>query len=245
MQYYKTEGVLSKLGRQDQRPYAPLNIVAELGGGGLMCALGISMAIFERNKSGQGQVIDASMTEGAAYLGAWYDANKASFSKPRGLNLLDGGTAYYNTYVTKDFKFVAVGALESGCYENLLKGLNLMDKNLSQSGDQQQQKILFANVFLTKTRDEWAAIFNDLDACVTPVLTGEEAVRYPHNSVKETFQVSSNLPIVIANAAPSLYGLFVKKSGQKKEPKHFRSCRRSKVTGSNFNCPNANCIEFE
>ncbi|NXF89395.1 AMACR racemase, partial [Eubucco bourcierii] len=122
--YLALSGVLSKLGRKDEKPYAPLNLLADFAGGGVMCAVGIVMALYERTKSGKGQVIDASMVEGVAYLSSflWKSQNSMLWSRPRGENLLDSGAPFYETYKTSDGKFMAVGAIEAQFYEQLLKG---------------------------------------------------------------------------------------------------------------------------
>uniref|UniRef100_A0A8C6NV29 Alpha-methylacyl-CoA racemase n=1 Tax=Nothobranchius furzeri TaxID=105023 RepID=A0A8C6NV29_NOTFU len=117
-------GLLSRLGRSGEKPYAPLNLIADFAGGGLTCALGIVLALLERTKSGKGQVIDASMVEGAAYLGSfvWKSQRVGLWSRGRGENLLDSGAPFYDTYKTLDGKYMAVGPLEPQFYEQLLKG---------------------------------------------------------------------------------------------------------------------------
>ncbi|KAK3782830.1 hypothetical protein RRG08_002463 [Elysia crispata] len=186
--YIATSGLLSMLGRQGEKPYPPLNILADFAGGGLPCALGIVIALFERSRSGLGQVIDCSMVEGSAYMSAWVDIVRGHFfAKKRGQNMLDGGAAYYDTYETKDGKFMAVGAVEDKFYEALLKGLELDPSKVSQGDDQVEQKQLFEKIFLTKSRDEWVQVFADLDACVTPVLTSDEAAEHPHNQHRGLF----------------------------------------------------------
>ncbi|NXS20616.1 AMACR racemase, partial [Mystacornis crossleyi] len=122
--YLALSGVLSKLGRKNENPCAPLNILADFAGGGVMCAMGIVIALFERARSGRGQVIDASMVEGVAYLSSflWKSQNLGLWSQPQGENMIDGGAPFYETYRTSDGKFMAVGALEPQFYEQLIKG---------------------------------------------------------------------------------------------------------------------------
>ncbi|XP_059148346.1 alpha-methylacyl-CoA racemase-like [Physella acuta] len=199
--YIAISGLLSKLGRKNEPPFPPINLAADFGGGGLVCALGIVAALYERHLSGKGQVVDANMVEGSAYLGSWIDGNKHMFSNERGCNLLDGGAAFYSTYKTKDGKYMSVGALEHKFYQDLLKGLGLENAGITQVDDQEKQKELFANIFLTKTREEWTEVFKDLDACVAPILTVEEASEHPHNKEKETFQAASD-SVLMANPAP-------------------------------------------
>ncbi|KAL8204005.1 UNVERIFIED_CONTAM: hypothetical protein K2H54_066037 [Gekko kuhli] len=120
--YLAVSGVLSRLGRKDENPYAPVNLLADFAGGSVMCALGIIIALYERSKSGKGQVIDASMVEGAAYLSSflWKSQNLGLWNRPRGENLLDSGAPFYETYKTSDGKFMAVGALEPQFYKQLI-----------------------------------------------------------------------------------------------------------------------------
>lgn len=122
--YVALSGLLSLFGRKGENPIQPVNIVADFGGGGLMCALGIVLALFERNSSGLGQVVDNAMVNGAAYLGSWlYRSQKLpTWGKQRGENLLDTGTHFYEVYKTKDGKYMSVGALEPQFYAELLQG---------------------------------------------------------------------------------------------------------------------------
>ncbi|XP_036984880.1 alpha-methylacyl-CoA racemase [Artibeus jamaicensis] len=185
-------GVLSKLGRSGENPYAPLNLLADFGGGGLMCALGIVMALFERTRSGKGQVIDASMVEGAAYLSSflWKTSKTGLWQQPRGENILDGGAPFYGTYRTADGGFMAVGAIEPQFYELLIKGLGLKSDELPNQmsmTDWPEMKRKFADIFAKKTKAEWCQIFDGTDACVTPVLTCEEAPHLDHNQERGSF----------------------------------------------------------
>nr|XP_012613589.1 alpha-methylacyl-CoA racemase isoform X1 [Microcebus murinus] len=188
--YLALSGVLSKIGRSGENPYAPLNLLADFGGGGLMCALGIMMALFERTRSGKGQVIDASMVEGTAYLSSFLWKTQELWTQPRGQNILDGGAPFYTTYKTADGGFMAVGAIEPQFYQLLLKGLGLksdeLPKQMSMT-DWPEMKKKFADVFAKKTKAEWCQIFDGTDACVTPVLTFEEAVHHDHNKERGSF----------------------------------------------------------
>lgn len=124
-------GLLSQFGRKTENPSAPLTLISDTGGGGLMCALGILLALLERNNSGLGQVVDNSMVNGTAYLGSWlYRSQKLPvWGKERGENLLDTGTHFYEIYKTKDEKFMSVGAIEPQFYAELLQGRKLVNKN--------------------------------------------------------------------------------------------------------------------
>ncbi|CAH1796895.1 unnamed protein product [Owenia fusiformis] len=192
--YLAISGVLSRLGRKDGNPHPPVNLLADFAGGGLTCALGIAMALFERSNSGKGQVIDANMVEGAAYIGSFLWAMKDSFvfGKGRGENFLDGGAHFYDTYKTKDSKFMAVGAIEPQFYEKLVKGLGLDPDEAFQMNNFDEMRDKFSKIFATKTRDEWSAIFDDTDACVTPILEMDEAANHPHNTSRNYFKVDKD-----------------------------------------------------
>nr|XP_060617349.1 alpha-methylacyl-CoA racemase [Anolis sagrei ordinatus] len=190
--YLAVSGVLSRLGRKDENPYAPTNVLADFAGGGVMCAMGILLALHERTKSGKGQVIDASMVEGAAYLSSflWKAQKIGLWARPRGENLLDSGAPFYETYKTSDGKYMAVGALEPQFYKQFIIGLGLDSLKLPHQmslSDWPEMKKTFADVFLTKTQAEWCAIFDGIDACVTPVLTTDEAAFHPHNKERGSF----------------------------------------------------------
>ncbi|KAH3838168.1 alpha-methylacyl-CoA racemase-like [Dreissena polymorpha] len=181
--YIAIAGVLSQLGRKHEKPYPPINLVADFAGGGLTCALGITMALLERQGSGKGQVIDANMVNGSAYLSTflWTSRSLPIWPGGRGENNLDGGAPYYDTYKTKDDKYMSVGSLEPQFYAQLLHGLGLTDDELPQHTDWNEMQKKLTAIFLTKTRDEWTQIFDNLDACVEPVLERDEAQIHPHN----------------------------------------------------------------
>uniref|UniRef100_A0ABI0P159 Solute carrier family 45 member 2 n=2 Tax=Bos TaxID=9903 RepID=A0ABI0P159_BOVIN len=190
--YLALSGVLSRIGRSGENPYAPLNLLADFGGGGLMCAMGIIMALFERTRSGKGQVIDASMVEGTAYLSSfmWKTQETGLWEQPRGQNMLDGGAPFYTTYRTADGGFMAVGAIEPQFYELLIKGLGLKSDELPNQlsmKDWPEMKKKFADIFAKKTKAEWCQIFDGTDACVTPVLTFEEVTHHGHNKDRGSF----------------------------------------------------------
>jgi alpha-methylacyl-CoA racemase len=191
--YIAIGGVLWSLGRADSNPVPPLNLIGDFGGGGMLLAFGMVAALFEAARSGKGQVVDAAMVDGAASLmtiihgfhrlGIWNDR--------RGANILDTGAPFYEVYETADGKWMAVGGIEAQFYEELLEGLGLAgDASLppQQSRDDwPAMKERFAEVFKTKTRDEWTAVFDGTDACVVPVLSPWEAHRHPHNIARSTF----------------------------------------------------------
>ncbi|TID22919.1 alpha-methylacyl-CoA racemase [Venturia nashicola] len=175
--YIAVSGVLSMLGRVHEKPFAPGNILGDFAGGGAMCFLGILLALIGREKTGRGQVVEANMVDGASYLATMprLSTKRSNWSGPRGTNMLDGGCPYYDTYETKDGRFMAVGALEPQFFAQLVKGLSLPTtpeiKNRLDPSSWPVLKSTFTNTFLSKTRAEWESIFDGTDACVTPVLT--------------------------------------------------------------------------
>ncbi|XP_026052027.1 alpha-methylacyl-CoA racemase-like [Carassius auratus] len=190
--YLAMSGLLSMLGRSSEKPYAPLNLVADFAGGGLMCAFGIVLALLERSRSGQGQIIDASMVEGAAYVGSfmWKSRSLGLWNRPRGENLLDSGAPFYDTYRTSDGKYMAVGAIEPQFYQQLIQGLGLYEADLPAQmsvSDWPQLRQTFTRVFASKTQEEWIRVFDGTDACVTPVLSFDEVLSHPHNQARGSF----------------------------------------------------------
>lgn len=197
--YISLAGALEPIGPAEQPPVPPLNLVGDFGGGGLLLALGIVAALHERHRSGRGQVVDAAMVDGAALLTAWMHGQRAAgdWTTDRGRNLLDGGAPFYATYETADGKYVSVGALERRFYAQLLAGLGLDPEQLPAQYDQSGWPELRARIgaaFRERTRDEWEAVFAGTDACVTPVLTPEEAVRHPHMRARDAFVEVDGLP---------------------------------------------------
>ncbi|HTW03730.1 MAG TPA: CaiB/BaiF CoA-transferase family protein [Streptosporangiaceae bacterium] len=190
--YIAVSGALALVGREGERPVPPVNLLGDFGGGGMLLALGVLAALLERERSGLGQVVDAAMVDGSALLtsfvyglralGAWQDR--------RGVNLLDTGAPFYDTYQTADGGYVAVGALEVKFYAELLAGLGLSDAGLPGQHDRAGWPVLrarFAEAFATRTRDEWAGVFAASDGCVAPVLGPAEAPGHPHNAARGTF----------------------------------------------------------
>lgn len=186
--YLALSGALSMLGRRGEKPLPPLNLLADFAAGGLTCALGIVLALFERVHSGRGQIVDAAMVDGAAYLSTFVHRTRGLWSGERGTNLLDGGAPFYDTYRTQDGGYVSVGALEPQFYAALLAGLGLDPAGLPAQMDQAhwpEMAARFTEIFAGKTRAEWAAIFDGTDACVVPVLDLDELGGHPHNRVRE------------------------------------------------------------
>ncbi|CAG0897818.1 unnamed protein product [Cyprideis torosa] len=185
--YCAIGGVLSQLGSKNQNPFPPINLLADFAGGGLLCAFGIVAALVERNNSGKGQIVDASMAQGSAYVASWlYRARdlQTVFGRQRGDNLLDGGAPFYNTYQTSDGKWMAVGALEPKFYAAFIKTLGLDPEKHGGQFDGENystQKKEIAEVFSSRTQAEWIELFAPVDACVTPVLDFDYVHMHPQN----------------------------------------------------------------
>lgn len=191
--YIALSGALHAIGTPEQ-PLPPLNLVGDFGGGALLLAWGMLAALWEARSSGQGQVVDAAMTDGAALLMAMMYGVKAGglWSNERGANLLDGGAPFYGTYACADGKYLAVGPIEPQFYRLFLEKAGIIDPELVNQYDltawsYQREKL--AAILRTRTRDEWCALLEGSDACVTPVLDLEEAPQHPHNRARRTFVV--------------------------------------------------------
>ncbi len=190
--YIALAGPLHAIGRRGHGPTVPLNLIGDFGGGALFLCLGVVSALLEARKSGQGQVVDAAMVDGAASLmSVFYGALASGFWRDeRGVNLLDGGAPFYDVYRTKDGKWIAVGAIEPKFYSELIGRLGLDGEELPEQYDVAQWPKLrarLAEVFLSKTRDEWCAVFAGSDACVTPVLSLAEVPNHPHMQARKSF----------------------------------------------------------
>ncbi|KAJ3232847.1 hypothetical protein HDU81_002648 [Chytriomyces hyalinus] len=210
--YIAVSGALSPLGRSGENPMPPANILGDFAGGGMLCVMGILMALIERNKSGMGQVIDSAMVDGAAYLSTFLVkmTQGGMWNNPRGTNMLDTGAHFYETYRTKDGRFMAVGAIEPQFYKALLKGLDLpIEQYANEQLDMdnwEPMKRKFAAIFATKTRDEWTSIFTGTDACVTPVQDWEEAMKSRHYQdrwgVEKSYELWTPPPAPILSRTP-------------------------------------------
>lgn len=230
--YVALSGVLSFLGKSNEPPSTPVNLIgkannffffsmvsqncfdqffanflsADFAGGGLLCAFGILAALVERHRSGLGQIVDCSMSEGAAYVGSFLtrSQNLPIWGGGRGENMLDGGAFFYRNYETSDGKFMSVGALEPQFYQEFIQTLGVGNLDQSEAFSSDARKIV-EDKFKTKTQKEWTAIFEKLDACVFPVLDWYDANQHPHNRERKSF-VDKHLTddVVVANPAPHL-----------------------------------------
>lgn len=203
--YIAVSGALSLLGRKGEKPLPPANILGDFAGGGATLFQGILLALLAREKSGRGQVVEANMVDGSAYLATFPRLllKTPMWNKPRGENVLDGGCPWYDTYETKnDGEFMAVGALEPQFFSALLKGLGLSGRGIERTRDDRRTwpelKRTFEEIFRSKTRSEWEVIFDGTDACCTPVLDYAELER------KEGGREGDQRPAVTLTCNPSL-----------------------------------------
>ena len=196
--YVAVAGALWPIGRRGERPTPPLNLVGDFGGGALYLTFGVLAAVYRAQRDGRGQIVDVAMVDGAASLMTMTHAmmNAGYWLEERGANLLDGGAHFYDVYETRDERFMAVGAIEAKFYVELLKGLELNRNDLPDQMDRAhwpEMKERLAAIFLTKSRDEWTAIFDGVDACVTPVLSPSEAARHPYNVARGVFSLEGDV----------------------------------------------------
>ncbi|MGZ8748688.1 MAG: CaiB/BaiF CoA transferase family protein [Mycobacterium sp.] len=189
--YLSQTGALSAIGFRDRPPVAPLNLVADFGGGSMLVLLGIVTALYERERSGTGQVIDAAMVDGVSILAQmmWTIKAGGTLKDERESFMLDGGAPFYRTYETADGGYMAVGSIEPQFFAQLLEGLGLSPEevpNQFDTGAYPKICSMFTDRFASKTRDEWTAVFAGTDACVTPVLTWTEAAQNEHLLARST-----------------------------------------------------------
>lgn len=202
--YISLTGALHAIGRAGERPVPPLNLVGDFGGGSMLLVIGVVAALWEAQRSGTGQVVDAAMVDGVSLLNQmfWGLLGQQLWTDEPDSNLLDGHAPFYDTYACADGRHVAVGALEPQFYAALLDGLGLTDAGLPAQSDRDRWPELrkrFTEVFATRSRDDWAAVFAEVDACVTPVLAFGEVAAHPHLAVRATIIERDG----VAQAAPA------------------------------------------
>lgn len=189
--YLSMTGALNAIGYADRPPVAPLNLVADFGGGSMLVLVGIITALYERERSGAGQVVDAAMVDGVSMLAqmAWTMRATGALRDERESWLLDGGAPYYRCYATADGGAMAVGAIEPQFFAQLLAGLGLDPAEVPgqfEMGRYDELRAILTARFAERTRDEWAAVFAGTDSCVTPVLSWAEAADNEHLRARDT-----------------------------------------------------------
>jgi alpha-methylacyl-CoA racemase len=192
LNYIALSGVLHAIGPAGGKPVPPLNLVGDYGGGALYLALGVMAALFERQRSCAGQVVDAAMVDGAASLASLFYGLAAGggWAGERGANLLDGGAPFYDTYETADGRCISLAALEPKFFATLAQALALAPRFVQRQHDRRlwpEMRQAIAAAVIQHTRDEWCARLEDIDACFAPVLSFEEAPAHPHARAREAF----------------------------------------------------------
>jgi alpha-methylacyl-CoA racemase len=225
--YIALSGVLANFARAGEQPTPPLNLVGDFGGGGMLLAFGIACGLLSAKATGVGQVVDAAMIDGASALMSMIWAFKGMGiwdSNNPGTNLLDTGTHFYDTYECADGKWVSIGAIEPQFYDELLRLMGLEGEELAFQMDRNEwgsMKARFAEVFRSKTRDEWCEIMEGTDACFAPVLSMDEAIEHPHNVARggfvERFGVMQPAPAPRFSATPAELDLPPAHAGQHTE----------------------------
>jgi alpha-methylacyl-CoA racemase len=191
--YIALAGALHTYGAAGGKPQFPVNAVGDFGGGGMLMAFGVLAAVLSAQRTGKGQVIDCAMVDGAAILSAmtWTFFGNGQWKDERGVNLLDGGAHFYDTYETRDGKWIALGSIEPQFYALLMEKSGLgADPAFAAQHDQSAWPALKAKVaamIATKTRAEWEAIMDGTDICFAPVLSLKEAPLHPHNAARAMF----------------------------------------------------------
>jgi alpha-methylacyl-CoA racemase len=179
--YIALTGALAAIGERNGKPVPPLNLVGDFASGSLYLTMGILAALIETRQSGKGQVVDAAMVDGSAHLMVMHHGYRQAglWHNERGANTVDGGSPYYTTYQTSDGKYLAVGAVEQRFYRTMIELMGLAEAELPDRDDQSrwdELRDILSQTFLTRSRDDWTAVFDGTDACVSPVLDLDESV---------------------------------------------------------------------
>lgn len=198
--YLAMTGALHAMGAADRRPPPPLNLVADLGGGGMFLIVGVLTALHAARNGAPGQVVDCAMVDGVAQLMSAFHSfrQQGSWSANREDNIVDGGAPYYGTYETSDGKYVSVGAMEPKFYDNLVAALGLTADSLPDRSDRANWPAMrqtFADIFAQRTREEWVAHMTGKEACFAPVLTIDEAWSHPQMAARGTFDTLNGLHV--------------------------------------------------
>lgn len=195
--YIALTGALAAMGKPDEPAAIPLNLVGDFGGGSLFLTCGILAALYERERSGLGQVVDAAIIDGVASMMSMFTGLTSSggISLDRRHNILGGAAPFYRTYICRDGKEIAVGPLEPHFFAQLLDALDLRDWLDVQFDESKWGELAgkFASAFASRDRDYWTGVFGATDACVAPVLTADEAPFHPHHQERETYISSGGI----------------------------------------------------
>jgi alpha-methylacyl-CoA racemase len=199
LNYIALTGALQAIGPKNGAPLPPLNLIGDYGGGALYLALGVLSALFERNRSGKGQIVDAAMVEGAASLMSIFHGLLAagSWQTERGSNLLDGGAPFYSVYETSDGQYVSIAALENKFFADLARRIGLETPFVQRQMDRTLWPELRARltaIFKSRTRAQWCELLEGTDACFAPVLSIEEAPAHAHNTRRGVFVELNGFP---------------------------------------------------
>lgn len=201
--YIGLTGALAAMGQPGAPAAIPLNLVGDFGGGSMLLTFGILAALYERERSGCGQVVDAAIVDGVASMMSLFTGLEANglISLDRGRNILGGAAPFYRTYLCRDGREIALGSIEPHFFAAFLEKLGLSDLAGAQFEEARWGELTgrFAAVFASNDRDHWAALFADVDACVTPVLTTGEALAHPHHLARRTYVERGG----VAQAAPA------------------------------------------
>jgi len=203
--YIALTGALHSIGRKNEKPVPPLNLVGDFGGGALYLAMGMIAALYEAKNSGEGQIVDCAMTDGSASLMTMFYGFSSSgiWKEKRGDNLLDSGAHFYDVYETKDKKYISIGSIEPQFYSLLLDKLEINNEaflDQMNKGLWDELKGELIKKFKSKTRNEWSDIMEGTDICFAPVLSMSEAPSHPHNKERQTFIEKNG--VVQPNVAP-------------------------------------------
>ena len=199
LNYIALSGALAAMGDPDRPPTPPLNLVGDYGGGGLYAAFGLVSAVLHAQRTGQGQVVDTAMLDGASsQMTMLYGMfAQGRWTAERGANMLDGGAPFYRCYTCSDGKYLSIGAIEPQVFKVMMEGLGLDPLTWDQPDRSQWPELteVIAGVVATQTRDHWAEVFDGTDACVAPVLTMAEARAHPHNQARATLGGNPDRPM--------------------------------------------------
>jgi len=207
--YLSITGYLGLTGKRNETPTPPINLVGDYGGGSMFLAMGILASMFKAQATGKGEVVDAAIIDGVSSMMGIIHSLKGfgQWTTEREDNLLDGGAPFYRCYETADNKYMAVGCIEPQFFALMLEITGISTEAYGNQNDKKmwpKQHALLETVFASKTRDEWAALFNDTDACVSPVLNLEEAQEHPHNKARNSHFKTG--PMVHPHPAPRFSG---------------------------------------